>query len=410
MFKVLRHRNFAILWLGQLISGAGDWLRNMALLYWVFEVTQGKQPLATASITIATTAPALLFGVAAGALADRWDRRRTLITSDALRGVLSALQIVAVLQGSLALAYAIAFLSSSIQQAYDPARGALIPSVVPQDELLAASALRQATQSGLMILGAAIGTGIYFVLGPMIAFAGDAASFFIAALLNASLRVTSNAAAGGANPSLWTQVKAGLAYARESAFVRHLLVLGLMAMAAAGAMQVLDLYLVTRNLRLPQSSVAWLTTTMGVTMVFGYVVVGLLSKRIKRTERLVTMGLAMAGLGVLVVALSPNLATAMAGTVVVGLGNVVLNAGFGPLIQTHVARQYLGRVIGLFQSLTTATMLISLGLAGYLAGWLSARWILGAAAVMVLFTAVVAGLGLQRSVAAAQAAAAAATD
>lgn len=401
MFTVLRHRNFRLLWFSQLLSGSGDWLRNMALLYWVFEVTNGTQPLATAAITIATTAPALLFGVAAGALADRWDRRRTLIFSDLVRGALTALQIVAVLRGSLAMAYAIAFASSSIQQVSDPARAALIPTLVPKEELLGASTLRQATASGLMMLGAALGTGVYFALGPIISFTADAVNFMLSALVNSFLRVESEPkpAGAGAGSSFWGEIKEGLAYARGSAFVRHLLTMGLMAMVASGAMQVLDLYLVTRDLKLPQSNVAWLSTASGVAMVVGYVVVGVLAGQIKRTERMVSLGLVVAALGVLGLAVSPNLVVAIAAIVIVGLGNVILNAGFGPLIQTNVARNYMGRVVGLFQSLATASMLVSLGLAGFLAAYISARWLFGAAGVMLIFTALVAGLGLQKALA-----------
>jgi MFS family permease len=393
----LRHRDFALIWSGQVVSGMGDWLRNMALLYWVFSVTGGDSPVATAAITIATTAPALLLGLTAGTLADRWERRRVLIFCDATRCVLSLLQLVAVAKQSLPLAYTVAFCSSAVEQLYDPARVALIRATVPREELVAASSLRQSTTSAIMILGMALGTGIYFKLGPWVSFALDAASFLVAMLINLAIRGRCVSSSTRAVSSVWREAREGLDYVRGSLFIRSLLGLGAMAMLASGLIEVVQIYLVTRELGLPEDSLVWLGTTLGVSMFAGFAIVGSFHRRL-RLEWLPGLGLGVCGVGVLVMAVAPSLLVAVVGMGLVGLGNVLLNVGLGPLMQMYVEMGLLGRVMGVFRSVSTASMLVGASSAGYLIAYASTRQVTGAAGVLLMLAALVTGSRLAHAV------------
>ena len=80
MISTLRNRDFALLWLGGLISLAGDWTLNIGLPIALFALTHSILVLSVA-ITISML-PSVLFGSFAGVLVDRWDRRRTLIVSN----------------------------------------------------------------------------------------------------------------------------------------------------------------------------------------------------------------------------------------------------------------------------------------------------------------------------------------
>lgn len=397
MFAVLRHRDFALIWSGQIVSGLGDWLRNMALLFWVFSVTGGESPLATAAITVATMAPVLLLGLMAGTLADRWERRRVLISCDALRCGLSLLQLVAVARQSLPLAYAVAFCSSAVEQLYDPARVSLIRVVVPREELVAASSLRQTTSSAIMMMGMALGTGVYFVLGPWVSFALDAASFFVATLIDLSIRARCSSTGARAMASVWEGVRQGVDYVRGSAFVRSVVGLGAMAMGASGLIEVVQLYLVTRELGLPEDRLAWLGTTLGVSMFAGFALAGSFHRRL-RLEWLPGLGLGVCGVGVLLMGGAPSLWVAMLGMVLVGLGNVLLNVGLGPLMQTYVDMAFLGRVMGVFRSVSTASMLLGASSAGSLIAWSSTRPVIGTAGLLLVLAALVGGRRLARAV------------
>ena len=86
MFAILRQRNFALLWMGAVISRLGDWLLLIVLPLFVYQRTGSA--LATGIMFIVETLPGLCFGSLAGVFADRWDRRRTMIVTDLLRALI----------------------------------------------------------------------------------------------------------------------------------------------------------------------------------------------------------------------------------------------------------------------------------------------------------------------------------
>ncbi|WP_170205845.1 MFS transporter [Archangium gephyra] len=397
ILATLKHRDFALLWGSQVISGLGDWLRNMALLYWVFSITGGESPVATAAIAVITMAPALLLGLTAGTLADRWERRRVLISCDAIRGGLSLLMLLAVATSNLPLAYGVAFCSSVVEQLYDPARAALIRAVVPREELMAASSLRQTTTSAIAMLGMAVGTSIYFLLGPWWSFVLDSASFFASMLCGLALKTRSVGTSSSALSSVWRGAKEGLSHVRGSPFVRSLLVLGGMAMLASGLLEVVQIYLVTQQLGLPEDRLAWLGTALGVSMFAGFALVGVFHQRFE-PRWLPGLGIGVAGVGVGVMAVAPSLWVAIAGTVLVGLGNVLLSVGLGPLVQTYVERDFLGRVMGIFRSVNTGCMLLGAGVAGSLIAIVDTRLVIGSSGVLLVVAAIVTGSRLAREV------------
>src|SRR5437660_938968 len=123
MLSVLRQRSFALLWFGQLISVAGDRLLFVALPFYIYQLTGST--LATGGMFIAQLIPSLLLGSVAGVFVDRWDRRRVMIVSDLLRGLLLLLLLLVHSADLLWLMYAVAFAQSAIGQFFAPARNAI---------------------------------------------------------------------------------------------------------------------------------------------------------------------------------------------------------------------------------------------------------------------------------------------
>src|SRR5512136_2054304 len=83
-FAVLRRRNFALIWTGQLVSTIGSALTSLAASILVYRATHGSA-LSVGLMLMATAAPSLLVGLVAGVFVDRFDRRRIMLISDLLR-------------------------------------------------------------------------------------------------------------------------------------------------------------------------------------------------------------------------------------------------------------------------------------------------------------------------------------
>src|SRR5437016_4529008 len=109
--EALRLPEFRALWIGQAVSQLGDGLTALAALTLVNRLTGSTSAVATLAIVI--TAPQLLLGLHAGVFVDRWDRRRVMITSDLLRGLLILSLVFVRDRGHLGWFYAIALAQSA---------------------------------------------------------------------------------------------------------------------------------------------------------------------------------------------------------------------------------------------------------------------------------------------------------
>ena len=155
IITTLRQRNFALLWLGGLLSQTGDWLLMIGLPVYVY--TQTGSALATSLTLITGFVPGLLFGSLAGVLVDRWDRKWTLIISNLLLAI-GLLPLLAVhSKASLWIVYLVLFFESSIEQVVLPAQNALVPNLVSEDLLVSANALISVSSNTARLAGAALG-------------------------------------------------------------------------------------------------------------------------------------------------------------------------------------------------------------------------------------------------------------
>ncbi|WP_240506445.1 MFS transporter [Thermoactinospora rubra] len=204
--EVIAIREFRALWYGQALSLLGDQLAQVALAVLVYERT--RSPLATAAVYALTYLPQIVGGPFLAGLADRFPRRRVMISCDILRGVLVALMAVPgmPLPAVCLLVFFVVLLSAP----FSAARAALLPEVLEGDRYVAGSALQNMTNQAMQMLGFAAGGAMIAILGPYRALAIDAASFLFSALILASgVRRRRTAAKSGRRASMWTMTKAG---------------------------------------------------------------------------------------------------------------------------------------------------------------------------------------------------------
>lgn len=172
----LKHRDFRLLITSFAISFAGSWAYNVALAVWVFEQTGSAAWVGAA--TVGRFVPSLLFGAYGGVLAERFERVRLMATLDVMSTVLmTALALVAALEGPVLLAIVLAGMTSVTGIVYEPAAAAITPETVPETELAAANALRNMVDNIAIVAGPLLGALILLVGPPPVAFLANAATF-----------------------------------------------------------------------------------------------------------------------------------------------------------------------------------------------------------------------------------------
>ena len=188
--RVLRtNRNFRLLFIGQAISQLGDWFNSVAVFALLLDLTGSAT--AVAWMMIVQFLPISIVGPVAGVVVDRVDRRRLMIITDVVRGVLILGLLLVRQREQIWIAYVIMALTVSASAFFEPARTATIPNITSADELMPANALSSATWSAMLAVGASIGGLVTAVSGREWAFVLNAASFFASAIFISRTRFDS---------------------------------------------------------------------------------------------------------------------------------------------------------------------------------------------------------------------------
>jgi MFS family permease len=187
--SLLRRRDFRRAYGAVAISELGDAFQYIALM-WFALVAAG--PLGVIAVRLADSVPALLFGLHGGVVADRWDRRRVMIAADLARALVLVPVAIAGLTGHLPLAalVAAAFVLTTATSYFEPAYGALLPSLVDRRNVQQANGLVRATADALSVGGWALAGLLLTVLPISAFFALNAASFLVSAVLLAGVRAS----------------------------------------------------------------------------------------------------------------------------------------------------------------------------------------------------------------------------
>ena len=185
-FSLLRRNgDFRKLYLASLISLGGDWFLLVALFGLALELTGSA--ISVAVLIAVQEIPFFLMSPIGGVITDRLDRKRLMVTCDVARAVLVLGLLFVNDAGTMWIAYALLAVTSSFAAVFDPASSAAMPNLVEPEDLGPANALSGSLWGTMLAVGSALGGIVAAWLGRDIAFAIDAASFLISALLIARI-------------------------------------------------------------------------------------------------------------------------------------------------------------------------------------------------------------------------------
>ena len=174
--RLAHNRNFRRLWSAQILSQIAQNLLNFALIIRVFELAQGTRVanIAVALVILSFGVPSIFFAAAAGVYIDHWNRKKVLVVTNALRGVL--VLGFPFVEHNLALLLLLCFAIASITQFFAPAEAASLPKLVREKDLLRANSLFIFTMYASFIVG-------YSGSAPVITAFGNQGPYFVTAFM-----------------------------------------------------------------------------------------------------------------------------------------------------------------------------------------------------------------------------------
>ena len=390
--------SFSALWTGQLISLLGDRVHQVALVALVYNSTNSA--IAGALIFVAATLPNLLFGPLAGVLVDRWDQKHVLIGSDLLRAGI-VLLIPASVSINVVLAYPLVFLLTTVSIFFRPARTAVIPRVVREDELVTANSATWLSETLADVVGYPLASLFvaFLVLGGALplAFWLDSVSYVASALLVAAIFIPPVVRSiGSVSPvpglaGIRDDLTAGWRFLRaEPVLLANTLqaVAGQLTIGATIALAPLYAKVVLHLGSLNwQAAYGFLEAGIGFGNLVGGFVIGLLGARIAK-GRMVIGGYAAYGLAVVGLGLTTNLSLALGLAFAMGVSNMVFIIPTQTLFQERTPGDMIGRVVGFRFSAVFGAMTFAMAASGVLGD------AVGVGPVLVVFgvTTVAAGL------------------
>jgi MFS family permease len=384
-----KRRDFRLLWLGQIIARLGDIFYWLALLITVNELTSST--LAMGFTTISLALPQLLLGLPAGVLVDRFDRRKVMIASDVLRGGLVLFCLLVGSREQVWIFYLVGFLMSAISVFFFPARQAVTPSLVAEEELLGANALLETSRTMAMLMGAAAAGFVIAYAGAKVAFILVSVSFLLSAIflwaMHVPQMVQSTRSASLAN--LWAELRQGLGFVRSSRLLTGIMIVMTVFMLGIGAINVLWVPFMDRLFDIGPEGLGIADSLQGLGMLLGSIIVGNLTSRFRLT-RLLSGSLALFGLAAAAIGLAPTFVAVLVLLIFIGLSLPPINTAASTLVQTVTPHELMGRVNSASGTMQSVANLLSMELAATLVDLVGVRTVFVACGLVML---VASGMG-----------------
>ena len=388
-----RNRALARLLAGEFISGIGDWLYLVAVLVVVY--AESRSPVLLGIVGAARILPYVILSIPAGIVADRFDRRMVLLVTDVARGILMLLLVVAVLVDAPTIVIVgVSILAACFSTFFGPAIAALLPMLVDESDLGPANSAWATLDNVAFIVGPAL-AGILIASGGLeIAFALNAVSFAIVAVVLWRLPVPS-----AARPVVGDDEVSESPAAGWRQLVRPLagpFILDSTTSIVGGGVGVLTVVIAVDVLNAGEAGTGYLNAAIGVGGVVAGIAGGVLLAR--RMGVPLLLGGLVGGIGLAWLALAGDLVTAMLAIGVAVAGLLLLDVVNTTLIQRIVPDELRGRAMGVLQ--TVSAILYALGslvmpLIANVYG--VAPVLLGSAFITVLGVAIALALSVERA-------------
>lgn len=347
--RPLRHREFRLLWSASAFSNIGTWMQAVAVGAYVTQAT-GRAGW-TALVAVAAFLPIGALTPVGGALADRLDRRKWMAAGVGIEAVLALVltALSATGRATPAAVTLVVFANGCIAAIVLPFYQAMIPDLVPRDDLLPAAALGSAQYNLGRVLGPVLAAVLVAATSYTWAFAANAVSFLAVIVALAVIRVPDTRHRDDAG--IFARIRAGARAAwAEPGCRTPVLLIGVVAFLLAPFIALIPAKaheLVHGGGKATASATGVLTTAQGVGAVIGALLIAPLAERFGR-RRMIVGYITVASAAIAAYAVTPSVPAAFAALVLVGGSYIGILSGMNTVVQLRAPSEFRGRILSLY--------------------------------------------------------------
>jgi MFS family permease len=384
-FRSLRHRDYRLYWSGMFVSNVGTWMQRVAQ-DWLVLVVLGGGAQAVGITTGLQFLPFLLVAPFGGALADKFPKRRLLIVTNTMLGVIGLALGLLVLTGTAQIwhVYVLAFLLGVASALDSPARQAFVSEMVTTEDLTNAVALNSASFNGARLIGPALAGVLIAVVGTGWVFVINGLSFVSPILALIALRPTRREpipARRDGDVGALARIREGVSYVRS----RPDIVMVFVVMFGVGTFgmnfQMTTALMATEVYGKGPGEYGLLGSIMAIGTLSGALVAA--RRRVPR-RRLVIGGAVLFGLLEIVAGFMPSYLLFAVSLIALGVVAMTVMTAANAYVQTTVPRHVRGRVMSLYMMIFMGGTPFGAPIIGWVADLLGARWsLLGGGALTV---------------------------
>jgi DHA3 family macrolide efflux protein-like MFS transporter len=370
--RLVRNRNFSLLWVGQVVSLIGDRIHIIALPFLVLGATNDAMLM---GVTFAMTAlPNVLLGPLAGTFVDRWDRRRTMIGADLVRAAL-VLAVPLAITIHIGLVLALTFTIATVTLLFRPAKTAVIPAIVDDRDLVTANSATSIADSAADLLGLPLAGILAAMLASNLglAFVLDSGTYLLSAIFIWAMVVPRDPDVGSDEPfsvgAVWREMVEGWRFLQRNAALFSNTVISTVAQLAVGAEIVASVpyakFVLDTTTLDSELAYALLLTSIAVGSVVAGVLLGALGERLPKGPAIIG-GFVVMGLSLVAAGLTSNPYLAIGAFFFTGLGNMLFLVPTITMFQQQTPQRLMGRVVSARQALVFGAIALSMAVSGAL--------------------------------------------
>ncbi|MDA8435325.1 MAG: MFS transporter [Actinomycetales bacterium] len=385
-FTSAARRDLTVVAAGRGVSVAGDEVAVIALALWASH--EGAGAMVVAALVMAAALPQLLAAPVAGLIVDRLPARRLIATVSLLQALVCLALVPAVAAAHVPAVLALVVALNLGQTVANPAWQALVPVIAGPEQLSRALAVLQGTTAAAALLGPAVGGLLVGATGTSAALVVDAVTFAVLGVAALLLRHDRRPEAPA--PGMRGELTAGVRVIAGDPVLRGVLLLVTAFVLTAGAVNVAEIFLITRTLGAGPAAYG----AVGALFAAGLMLGAWLSRRdrtVTAAARLLVGVTVSLSLSLVALGLAPTLVVAALASMAVGVCNGMLNVLGQSIFVRRAPKAVLGRVFAALQGVVGAAMLAATALGGVLLGVLDVRTLIVGAGVLAVAVLLVVG-------------------